>query len=57
MNMPARFESLLWMATPMMAWAQAGAETARPRAEASKPVAANAVPANRARRKRRKASA
>jgi len=57
MNMPARFESLLWMATPMMAWAQAGAETARPRAEASKPVVANAVPPNRARRKRRKASA
>jgi len=25
MNTPARFESLLWMASPMAAWAQAGA--------------------------------
>ena len=24
MNTPARFESLLWMASPMAAWAQAG---------------------------------
>ena len=25
MNTPARFESLLWMASPMAAWAQASA--------------------------------
>jgi hypothetical protein len=54
MNTPARFESLLWMASPMMAWAQASAE-APPRAEAAKPV--KPVPATRARRKRRKALA
>jgi hypothetical protein len=28
MNTPARFESLLWMASPMAAWAQAGASPA-----------------------------
>jgi hypothetical protein len=28
MNTPARFESLLWMASPMAAWAQASASPA-----------------------------
>jgi hypothetical protein len=58
MDTPARFESLLWMASPMMAWAQASAEAppSKP-AAAIKPAARAQATAPRAARKRRKAIA
>ena len=52
MNTPARFESLLWMASPMAAWAQASGEAAPAKAASLKPVPAQAVPATKTRRKR-----
>jgi hypothetical protein len=56
MNAPLRFESLLWMASPMAAWAQASAE---PPLAATPPKRAPAVrnPEARARRKRGKSAA
>ena len=51
MNTPARFESLLWMASPLMAWAQASAE-APPKPSVVKP--SHRAAANRASRPRRK---
>ena len=57
MNTPARFESLLWMASPMMAWAQASGEAPPSPARATKPVPAQSAVSNPAKRKRRKAVA
>jgi hypothetical protein len=37
MNTPARFETLLWMASPLMAWAQASAEPAPRTVETAPP--------------------
>ena len=48
MNTPARFESLLWMASPMAAWAQASAAPA-PLPQATTRKRKNAAP--KARRK------
>jgi len=48
MNTPARFESLLWMASPMAAWAQASASPA-PLPQAATPKRKSAAP--KARRK------
>ena len=55
MNTPARFESLLWMASPMMAWAQASVEAPTTGTRVTKPVPAQSVVSNPAKRKRRKA--
>jgi hypothetical protein len=57
MNTPARFESLLWMASPMLAWAQAGADAPTPKAGRVKPGGAHSEAPHRTRRKRRKALA
>ena len=57
MNTPARFESLLWMASPMLAWAQAGADVPTPKAGRVKPGGAHSEAPARTRRKRRKALA
>ena len=56
MNAPARFESLLWLASPMVAWAQANGEAIPAKIEPSKTVA-QTLPAARTRRKRRKSVA
>ena len=57
MNAPVRFESLFWMASPLLAWAQAGTD-ARPGAlPETKPSPAPARHGSRPRRKRRKAVA
>ena len=55
MNTPARFESLLWMASPMMAWAQASAEAPPTATRETKPAPAQSAVSNPAKRKRRKA--
>ena len=49
MNMPARFDSLIWMASPMLAWAQS--EAPRNQAPEAKSVPAQAAKATRPRRK------
>jgi hypothetical protein len=54
MNTPARFESLLWMASPMAAWAQGSAATA-PLPQAATPKRKTAGP--KARRKSGKTAA
>ena len=54
MNTPARFDSLLWMASPMLAWAQATVETPSAKASVAKPASAHRVRAPGVRRKRRK---
>ena len=53
MNTPARFDSLLWMASPMLAWAQAAGAEAPP-AKIAKPASALRVRSPGVRRKRRK---
>ena len=55
MNTPARFESLLWMASPMAAWAQASNE-APPKAVAAKRGPATGGQHAKPRRKRGKAT-
>jgi hypothetical protein len=54
MNAPLRFESLLWMASPMAAWAQASAE---PVPVAPKPAPTVRGTATKVRRKRGKSTA
>lgn len=57
MNTPARFETLLWMASPMMAWSQAGNENPAPKPTAIKRATASATGSAKVTRKRRKAVA
>jgi hypothetical protein len=57
MNTPTRFESLLWMASPMAAWAQASNEAPAAKAATLKPTRVQAAPAAKARRKRGKSVA
>ena len=54
MNTPARFESLLWMASPMAAWAQASASPV-PQAQPAMQKRKSAGP--KARRKQSKTAA
>ena len=54
MNTPARFESLMWMASPMLAWAQSAPEAPMPKAGPSKRLPARPASATRSRRKRGK---
>ena len=55
MNTPARFESLMWMASPMLAWAQASTEVPAPKAGRVKAGGVHPEVPGKARRKRRKA--
>jgi hypothetical protein len=58
MNTPARFESLLWMASPMAAWAQASALPTTPMpASPHKRAPAQAGTGAKSRRKRGKSPA
>jgi hypothetical protein len=55
MNTPARFETLLWMASPMAAWAQASAE-APPKPVLAKKARAQQAPGGKPRRTRKSAA-
>ena len=54
MNAPVRFEALIWMASPLLAWAQGSAEPPQALPQAKPAPAARS---SRARRKRKKAVA
>ena len=54
MNAPAKFESLLWLASPMLAWAQSSGEAAPTGRGRAKTESVQPLPAARTRRKRRK---
>ena len=54
MNAPVRFESLFWMASPLLAWAQAGNDGPPGALPETKPSPAPARPSSRPRRKRKK---
>jgi hypothetical protein len=57
MNCPARFESLLWMASPMVAWSQASAPATHLQHLEPQKRAVEAPPAAKTRRKRGKTTA
>jgi len=57
MNAPAKFESLLWLASPMLAWSQATGEPTPGKAGPAKTAVVHPSPVARTRRKRRKSLA
>ena len=57
MNAPAKFESLLWLASPMLAWSQATGEPTPGKAGPAKTAVVQPSPVARTRRKRRKSLA
>jgi hypothetical protein len=52
MNAPVRFESLMWLASPMQAWAQAGADAPPQALPGAKPAPAVRSPRPRSKRKK-----